>query len=32
LLDHYRDQLVIVDAVGEVEEITDRILSALHAG
>ncbi len=30
LLDYYRDILVTVDGVGEVEEITDRVLSALH--
>jgi adenylate kinase len=31
LLDYYRDLLVTVDAVGEVAEITDRVLSALRA-
>jgi adenylate kinase len=31
LLDYYRDLLVTVDAVGEVDEITDRVLSALRA-
>jgi adenylate kinase len=30
LLDHYRDILVTVDGVGEVEEITNRVLSALR--
>ena len=30
LLDYYRDILVTVDGVGEVEEITDRVLSALR--
>jgi adenylate kinase len=30
LLDHYRDILVTVDAVGEVEEITDRVTEALR--
>jgi adenylate kinase len=29
LIEHYRDQLVTVDAVGEVAEITDRVLDAL---
>ncbi|BBG04625.1 MULTISPECIES: adenylate kinase [Pseudonocardia] len=29
LLDHYRDQLVTIDAVGEVGEITDRVFEAL---
>ncbi|GAA1401239.1 adenylate kinase [Pseudonocardia kongjuensis] len=29
LLDHYRDQLVTIDAVGEVDEITDRVFAAL---
>jgi adenylate kinase len=29
LLDHYREQLVAVDALGEVEEITERVISAL---
>ena len=29
LLEHYRDVLVTVDAVGEVEEITERVLRAL---
>jgi adenylate kinase len=32
LLEHYGNVLVTVDAVGEVEEITDRVLSALGAG
>ena len=31
LLEHYRDRLVIVDAVGSVEEITDRLTDALRA-
>lgn len=30
LLDHYRDRLVTVDAVGSVEEITDRVSDALR--
>jgi adenylate kinase len=30
LLDYYRDILVAVDGVGEVEEITNRVLSALR--
>ncbi|MFG1634392.1 adenylate kinase [Pseudonocardia alni] len=30
LLDHYRDRLVTIDAVGEIDEITDRVFSALH--
>jgi adenylate kinase len=30
LLDYYRDILVSVDGVGEVEEITNRVLSALR--
>ena len=30
LLDHYRDRLVTIDAVGEIGEITDRVFSALH--
>jgi adenylate kinase len=29
LLEHYRDLLVTVDAVGEVEEITERVVQAL---
>ena len=29
LLEHYRDRLVSVDAVGTVEEITDRVADAL---
>ena len=29
LLDHYRNQLVTVDAVGEVDEVNDRALKAL---
>lgn len=32
LLDHYRDVLVRVNAVGDVEEITERVLSALRVG
>jgi adenylate kinase len=31
LLDHYSDRLVTVDAVGSVEEITDRVAQALRA-
>ena len=31
LLEHYRDRLVSVDAVGTVEEITDRVADALRA-
>jgi adenylate kinase len=31
LLDHYRDRLVSVDAVGSVEEITDRVTDALRS-
>jgi adenylate kinase len=31
LLDHYRDRLVTVDAVGSIEEITDRVADALGA-
>jgi adenylate kinase len=31
LLDHYSDRLVSVDAVGTVEEITDRVAQALRA-
>lgn len=31
LLEHYAEQLVPVNAVGEVEEITDRIVDALDA-
>jgi adenylate kinase len=31
LLDHYRDRLVKVDAVGSVEEITDRVTDALRS-
>jgi len=30
LLEHYADRLVTVDAVGSVEEITDRVLDALR--
>jgi adenylate kinase len=30
LVEHYRDLLVTVDAVGEIEEIADRALSELH--
>jgi len=31
LLDHYRDKVVSVDAVGSVEEITERLANALPA-
>ncbi|RZS37161.1 adenylate kinase [Herbihabitans rhizosphaerae] len=31
LLDYYRDMLVTVDAVGEVDEITERVLNALRS-
>lgn len=31
LLEHYRDRLVTIDAVGAVEEITDRVADALRA-
>ena len=31
LLHFYRDQLVSIDAVGDVETITERVLDALHA-
>lgn len=31
LLEHYRDLLVTVDAVGEVEEITERVVRALSS-
>jgi adenylate kinase len=31
LLDHYRDRLVTVDALGSVEEITDRVADALRS-
>jgi adenylate kinase len=30
LLDYYRDLLVTVDGVGEIDEVTDRVLAALH--
>jgi adenylate kinase len=30
LLDHYSDQLVTVDAVGDIEEITERVIDALN--
>ncbi|ANY07421.1 adenylate kinase [Pseudonocardia sp. HH130630-07] len=30
LLDHYRDQLVTIDAVGEIDEITERVFAALR--
>lgn len=30
LLDYYRDQLVTLDGVGEVDEVTDRVLAALR--
>jgi adenylate kinase len=29
LLEHYRDRLISVDAVGEIDEITERVLDAL---
>ncbi|WP_028937618.1 adenylate kinase [Pseudonocardia spinosispora] len=32
LLEHYSDVLVTIDAVGEVEEITERVLNKLDAG
>jgi adenylate kinase len=34
LLDYYRDVLITVDAVGDVDEVTDRVLAALrdHVG
>jgi adenylate kinase len=31
LLDHYRERLVSVDALGTVEEVTDRVAEALRA-
>lgn len=31
LLEHYRDQLVTVDAVGDIDEITERVFGALRA-
>ena len=31
LLEHYRDRLVTIDAVGTVEEITDRVADALRS-
>jgi adenylate kinase len=31
LLDYYRDRLVTVDAVGSVDEVTDRVAEALRA-
>lgn len=31
LLEHYRDTLVTIDAVGEVDEITERVFAALQA-
>jgi adenylate kinase len=31
LLHFYRDQLVSIDAVGDIETITERVLDALHA-
>jgi adenylate kinase len=31
LLEHYKSRLVTVNAVGEVEEITERVLDALRA-
>ena len=30
LLDYYRDRLVTVEAVGDVDEVTDRVLAALR--
>jgi adenylate kinase len=30
LLQFYRDQLVSIDAIGDIEEITERVLDALH--
>jgi len=30
LLDYYRDRLITVDGVGEVDEVTDRVLAALR--
>jgi adenylate kinase len=30
LLEHYRDRLVTVDAVGTIEEITDRVMDSLR--
>jgi adenylate kinase len=30
LLDYYQDELITVDGVGEVDEVTNRILSALR--
>ena len=30
LLDYYRDLLVTVDGVGEIDQVTDRILAALR--
>lgn len=30
LLEYYRDRLVTVDAVGDIDEITERVFSALH--
>ncbi|SFM54569.1 Adenylate kinase [Pseudonocardia ammonioxydans] len=30
LLDHYRSRLVTIDAVGEIDEITERVFSALR--
>lgn len=32
LLEHYADRLVVVDAVGEVGEITERVFAALGKG
>lgn len=31
LLEHYRDLLVTVDAVGDIEDVTDRVVSSLPA-
>lgn len=30
LLEHYRDKLVTIDAVGEIDEITERVFAALQ--
>jgi adenylate kinase len=31
LLDHYRKQLVSIAAVGDIEEITERVVATLRA-
>lgn len=31
LLEYYRDKLVTIDAVGGIDEVTERVFSALHA-